>query len=56
MEAISNISVKVRKHEGLSSWMKRSNILVSFLCEQEITNFQALLITQLFTSLTILMC
>lgn len=30
MEAISNISVKVRKHEGLSSWMKRSNILVSF--------------------------
>lgn len=56
MEAISNISVKVRKHEGLSSWMKRSNILVSFLCEQEITNFQALLITQLFTSLTVLMC
>lgn len=56
MEAISNISVKVRKHEGLSFWMKKRNILVSFLCEQEITNFQALLITQLFTSLTVLMC
>ena len=54
--ATLELYVKVRKHEGLSSWMKRSNILVSFLCEQEITNFQALLITQLFTSLTVLMC
>lgn len=56
MEAISNFSVKVRKHEGLLSWMKKRNILFSFLCEQEISNFQALLIMQLFTSLTILMC
>lgn len=55
MEAISNFSVKVRKHEGLLSWMKKRNILFSFLCEQEISNFQALLIMQLFTSLTILM-
>lgn len=54
MEAISNFSVKVRKHEGLLSWMKKRNILFSFLCEQEISNFQALLIMQLFT--TILMC
>ena len=52
MEAISNFSVKVRKHEGLLSWMKKRNILFSFLCEQEISNFQALLIMQLFTSLT----
>lgn len=49
MEAISNFSVKVRKHEGLLSWMKKRNILFSFLCEQEISNFQALLIMQLFT-------
>lgn len=60
MEAMSNISeslnLKVENRKGLLSWMKRNNILVSFLCEQEVTNFQALLIMQLFTSLTVLMC
>lgn len=60
MEAMSNISeslnLKVENRKGLLSWMKRNNILVSFLCEQEVTNFQALLIMQFFTSLTVLMC